>query len=64
MPNIRYSSQRPGVIPHTFRATIRLLHQSLSGQLAENQWSALLSLKAHKDKLEMINDGVFWSIVE
>jgi len=45
------------------RATMRLLHLRLSGQLTENQWSALLNLKSHKDKLK-ISDTSFWPDVD
>jgi len=42
---------------------MRLLHMRLSGQLTENQWSALLNLKSHKDKLK-ITDTSFWPDVD
>jgi hypothetical protein len=35
----------------------------LSGQLTENQWSALLNLKSHKDQLK-ITDTSFWPDVD
>ena len=42
---------------------MRLLHMHLSGQLTENQWSTLLNLKSHKDKLKA-TDTSFWPDVD
>jgi hypothetical protein len=42
---------------------MRLLHLRLSGQLTENQLSALLNLKSHKDELK-ITDTSFWADVD